>query len=221
MYETRQKTCSTKCEIKRCVKCKRTVRSKPAVLPKNKYGNNLVSTSAIMHYLHGIPMKRIEEIWGKNVVAGNLIKIFHRLAAYWKPALEQLKDEYRRHPVKKEIQTFVSCLAPLLAQVMHLQAKPIADQHYYQQALTLQRKIRACIRSPAEHPAIQTYQDIFRINNKRLYHWVTDRRVPAHNNPAERELRPTVIARKVSFGSHISNGGSHALSADEYYSYSC
>ena len=281
------------CEIKRCVKCKRTVRSKPVVLPKNKYGNNLVSTSAIMHYLHGIPLKRIEEIWGTNVIAGNLIKIFHRLAAYWKPALEQLKDGYRQHPVKhadetswrtdgqsgyswlfctdnisifafretrsaavpremlgtkripgvlvvdryggynkspcaiqycyahllrtlddmgkdfpenKEIQTFVSCVAPLLAQVMHLQAKPIANRSYYQQARTLQKKIRTCIRSPAEHPAIQTYQDIFRLNNKRLYHWVTDRRVPAHNNRAERELRPIVIARKVSFGSQSVEG---------------
>ena len=40
----------------------------------------------------------------------------------------------------------------------------------------------------------------------RLYHWVLDRRVPAENNYVERELRPTVIARKVSFGSQSENG---------------
>ncbi|MFB3902927.1 MAG: transposase [Acidobacteriota bacterium] len=33
-----------------------------------------------------------------------------------------------------------------------------------------------------------------------------ERRVPAHNNRAERELRPTVIARKVSFGSSSDAG---------------
>lgn len=40
----------------------------------------------------------------------------------------------------------------------------------------------------------------------RLYHWVENRDVPAENNRAERELRPTVIARKVSFGSQAEEG---------------
>jgi len=39
-----------------------------------------------------------------------------------------------------------------------------------------------------------------------LYHWVEDRRVPCENNRAERELRPTVIARKVSHGSQGEEG---------------
>jgi transposase len=33
-----------------------------------------------------------------------------------------------------------------------------------------------------------------------------DRRIPADNNLAERDLRPTVIARKVSFGSQSDAG---------------
>ena len=49
-------------------------------------------------------------------------------------------------------------------------------------------------------------QDLFRENAPRLYHWVEDRRVPAHNNRAERELRPTVIARKTSLGSQSDAG---------------
>ena len=93
------------CEIKRCIKCNKTVSNRPAVLAKNKYGNNLISTSAIMHYFHGIPIKRIEEIWGERVIAGNLIKTFHRLAKFWKPALEELKQEYRQHPVKHADET--------------------------------------------------------------------------------------------------------------------
>lgn len=40
----------------------------------------------------------------------------------------------------------------------------------------------------------------------KLYHWVRDRRVPCLNNRAERELRPTVIARKVSHGSQAEEG---------------
>jgi hypothetical protein len=33
----------------------------------------------------------------------------------------------------------------------------------------------------------------------RLYHWAENREVPSENNFAERELRPLVIARKISF----------------------
>jgi len=46
----------------------------------------------------------------------------------------------------------------------------------------------------------------FHINEHRLYHWVQNRRVPPDNNLAERDLRPTVIARKVSFGSSSDAG---------------
>ena len=61
-------------------------------------------------------------------------------------------------------------------------------------------------RADSEHPAIQTVQDIFRQNAHRLYHWADDRNVPADNNLAERDLRPLVIARKISFGSQSDAG---------------
>lgn len=41
---------------------------------------------------------------------------------------------------------------------------------------------------------------------ERLYHWAGDRNIPADNNLAERELRPLVIARKISFGSQSDAG---------------
>jgi len=282
-----------KCEVKRCVKCNRTVKNNPPVLPRNKYGNNLIANSAIMHYFHGMPLKRLENLWGKEVIEGSLIKTFHRLGNLWKPAIHKLKEDYRKAPVKhadetswrtdgesgyswlfctdkisifsfrdtrsgkvpkdilgtkklegvlvvdrygaynkspskiqycyahllrrlddmgkefpeqKEIQGFVSNLAPLLAEAMHLRSSSILDKEYYKKAKEIKRKILKIIRSPAEHPGIQRYQDIFRENHNRLYHWVRDRDIPADNNRAERELRPTVIARKVSFGSQSEEG---------------
>jgi transposase len=60
--------------------------------------------------------------------------------------------------------------------------------------------------APAHHMGIQNIQRIFIKNEQRLYHWADDRRVPAHNNRAERELRPTVVARKTSFGSQSEKG---------------
>ncbi len=282
-----------RCQVKRCVNCGKQISNKPPVLPKNKYGNNLIANSAIMHYFHGMPLRRLENLWGREVVEGNLIKTFHRLSNLWKPAITKLKEEYRKSPVKhadetgwrtdgesgyswlfctdkislfnfkdtrsakvtkdmlgikklpgvlvvdrygvynkspckiqycfahllrrledlgkefpdeKEVQYFVSSLAPPLAEAMHLRSSPISDKVYYIKAKNIEKSIRKAMRSPAHHPGIQRYQDIFRENDHRLYHWVRDRNIPSDNNRAERELRPTVIARKVSFGSQSEDG---------------
>ena len=58
----------------------------------------------------------------------------------------------------------------------------------------------------ASHPGIQHIQDVFREKSDRMYRWALDPRIPAENNRAERELRPLVIARKVSFGSQSDAG---------------
>jgi len=62
------------------------------------------------------------------------------------------------------------------------------------------------VEQPAQHLGVRQIQDIFRDHAQRLYHWVKNRAVPADNNRAERELRLTVIARKVSFGSQSDAG---------------
>jgi hypothetical protein len=54
--------------------------------------------------------------------------------------------------------------------------------------------------------AIQKIQTSFVKRPNRLYHWAQDRAVAADNNRAERQLRPLVIARKLSFGSQSEAG---------------
>lgn len=51
------------------------------------------------------------------------------------------------------------------------------------------------------NPGVRTIQDLFVERAEQPYQWASDRRVPADNNRAKRELRPTVIAQKASFGS--------------------
>lgn len=282
-----------RCSVKRCPKCRKTFTRKPPVLKRNKYGTKFISNSAIMHYLHGIPLKRIEELWGNDIVAGNLIKIFHRIADLFKPVMEQLKEKYQQSEVKHadetgwrtdgdngyswlfasnytsifafeqtrsarivieylgkkelpgvlvvdryagynkvpckiqycyahllrdvcdlekefpeemEIKRFVSCVSSLLSKAMNLRNKKISDKKYYDQARYLKEKIMEAMNSPGKHPGIQKIQDIFREKTDRLFHWVENRSVPPDNNYAERELRPTVIARKVSHGSQSKQG---------------
>jgi transposase len=97
-------------------------------------------------------------------------------------------------------------LIPFLSQAMHIGSGDMADREYYRKAGKLNDEIMKVCRSPARHLTIRTYQDIFITHEDRLFHWVEDRRVPAHNNRAERELRPAVIARRVSFGSSSDAG---------------
>lgn len=117
--------------------------------------------------------------------------------------VEKLERDFPDHP---EIKAFASTLIPLLSQAMHLRTQPSTDEQYYRQAKEIQQKIMEVNKRPAQHLAIRAMQDLFNANEHRLYHWVQDRRVPPDNNLAERDLRPTVIARKVSFGSSSDTG---------------
>lgn len=120
--------------------------------------------------------------------------------------MRDVKKLAKDAPDNPEVIRFTGTLIPLLAEAMHVASRDISDKEYYRTAARLKTKIMAVCRSPAHHLGIRAMQDIFTDHEDRLFHWVTDRRVPAHNNRAERDLRPTVIARKVSFGSSSDAG---------------
>ena len=112
----------------------------------------------------------------------------------------------KEFPDNEEIYEFVQAFAPLLAEAMNLRALPISDKEFYQRATKTKEEIIKMMNSEANHFGIQNIQNIFRENQHRLYHWADNRDVPADNNFAERELRPLVMARKVSFCSHSEGG---------------
>jgi transposase len=120
--------------------------------------------------------------------------------------LRDVEDLAQEFPGVAEVTTFTSTLIPLLAEAMHLRGRPLADGEYYKQACLLKQQIVELVEQPAQHLGVRQVQGIFRDNAHRLYHWAENRAAPADNNRAERELRPTVIARKVSFGSQSDAG---------------
>jgi transposase len=277
---------------KLCLHCHKIVRAKaPSVMPKSLYGNQLATHVAVMHYLHGTPLGRLEE--QLQIPYSAMVEILHRLGRVFSGVVPKLIDEYRKspakhadetgwrtdggngyawlfaterlsifqfrdtrsgsvpaailgqkrlpgvlvvdryqgynkapcaiqycyahllrhledlekeHPEREEIRIFVATVAPMLSLAMNLRNQPISDDEFYERAKTLAKQIQDVMREPAVDLGIRAYQDIFRDRRERLYHWAKDRRVPADNNLAERDLRPTVIARKVSFGSQSENG---------------
>jgi transposase len=122
--------------------------------------------------------------------------------------LREVQDLEQEFPEAAEVTAFVSTVAPQLALAMGLRAQPISDAEFARQAAALKAQLMTNMEEPAQHLGIRRIQEIFRANVDRLYHWAEDRRIPAENHLAERDLRPTVIARKVSFGSQ-SDAGAH------------
>jgi len=158
----------------------------------------------------------VHEVFGKNCLPGTLV--VDRYAAYnqilvniqycYAHLLRMVQDLEKEFPGNSEVLAFVAAFAPLLASAISLRSQPISNHVFRRQAAVIKKKILDTVNCPARHPAIQNIQDVFRQNTRRLYHWARDRTIPADNNLAERDLRPLVIARKVSFGSQ-SDAGAH------------
>jgi len=120
--------------------------------------------------------------------------------------LRTVKNLEKDFPENAEIKSFVEALAPQLTNAISLRTLDITDGQFKWQAAKIKNEIMNIVNRQAKHPAIQKIQDIFREKAERLYHWAGDRTIPADNNLAERELRPLVIARKISFGSQSDAG---------------
>jgi transposase len=155
-----------------------------------------------------------KEVFGTESLPGVLV--VDRYAAYnvvpcdlqycYAHLLRDVEDLGKQFPDDKQVTAFVDCLTPQLAAAMHLHSLKLSDNEYTKQARSIRDRIINIVQAEANHPGIQNIQSIFRQNAHRLYHWVEDRNIPAHNNATERELRPLVIARKLSFGSQSPRG---------------
>lgn len=120
--------------------------------------------------------------------------------------LRDTEDIQRAFPDSKEVSSFLETFVPLLSSAMGLRGLKLSKPQFRRQANHLKKQILAAVHHSAQHPAIQKIQDIFRQHPKRLFHWARAPNIPADNNLAERELRPLVIARKLSFGSQSDEG---------------
>jgi hypothetical protein len=158
-------------------------------------------------------------VFGKEPVPGVLVvdrynaynKLNCRIQYCYAHLLREVADLEKDFPDNSEVNTFVATVAPMLSLAMGLRSQQISDEIFYQKAQMLKKDIQAVMTSPARNLGIRRIQDIFTTNENRLYHWADDRRVPADNNMAERDLRPSVIARKTSFGS-ITDAGAKTRS---------
>jgi transposase len=155
-----------------------------------------------------------QEVLGRRRLAGTLV--VDRYPAYnrapcalqycYAHLLREVEALGKEFPGPDEVQRFVQRLAPLLAQAMRLRTQGLPVRQFRKSAAGIKAEIQATVTAGAQHPGIQKLQNLFRENAARLYRWARHPNIPAENNRAERELRPLVIARKISFGSQSERG---------------
>jgi transposase len=159
--------------------------------------------------------KVVQEVFGKEALRGYLVvdryqaysRVPCRVQYCFAHLLRDMKDTQAEFADEPEVENFTSKMIEKVAEAMHLTAnKTVEDEQYYREAQELKRQILVACQEGSQHLAVKRWQDFFVEAEEKLYHWVEDRRVPCENNRAERELRPTVIARKVSFGSQAEEG---------------
>ena len=120
--------------------------------------------------------------------------------------VRDLKKLALEFPDDPEIERFYSDLMPLLKKAIGLRKVRPPPEQYKIQAQKLKSDIMIICQQAAIHPGIQSFQNIFRENEDRLFQWVNHPDVPCENNYAERNLRPVVISRKLSFGCQSERG---------------
>lgn len=120
--------------------------------------------------------------------------------------LRDVKKEEEDFPEDPEVASFAADIKPMLSDAVSLRILDLSAEEYRRRAEELKSKIMETCKRQANHPAVQYLQDIFRKKQDSLFQWVESPLIPADNNFAERELRPTVIARKISFGSQSERG---------------
>ena len=154
------------------------------------------------------------EVFGSKKLPGTLV--VDRYAGYNKVRclvqycyahlLREVQDLGKEFMQEPEVRQFVATLAPQLTQAMQLRQQGLKLKEFHHQGRQIKAAIIQSVQAPARHPGIQKIQNIFRENEGKLYQWTRHPDIPAENNRAERELRPLVIARKISFGSQSERG---------------
>jgi hypothetical protein len=158
--------------------------------------------------------KVVKEILGSEKLAG--VVVVDRYPGYnrvpcqiqycYAHLLRDIKDLELEFEADKEVNNYATQMKICLTDAMQLRKRGLSEAEYRKQAEKIKEKILELSNRQAKHPAVRKWQDFFVEKQERLYQWTESSEIPAENNYAEREIRKTVIARKMSYGSQSTEG---------------
>ena len=150
----------------------------------------------------------IEKLGGVLVVDryGGYNRVGCRIQYCYAHLLRDMKDLETEFETDEEVKNYALQMKICLTDAMQLRKRGLSEPEYRKQAIAIREKMLKLSDRQAEHPAVRKWQDFFVEKQDRLYQWCESSEVPAENNYAEREIRKTVIARKMSYGSQSTEG---------------
>ena len=150
----------------------------------------------------------LEELGGVLVVDryGGYNRVPCRIQYCYAHLLRDMKDLEAEFETDEEVKNYSSQMKLCLTDAMQLRKRGLSETQYRRQAEAIKQKILKLSDSQAKHPAIRKWQDFYVEKTERLYQWCKSSEIPCENNYAEREIRKTVIARKMSYGSQSTEG---------------
>lgn len=213
----------------KCESCGEVTYARPGdVLRRMSYSNSFLAAGTVKFYVQGhtaddgecgtgtapakrTPLGECRAHEGRTVVTSDRFSGYSPLDVRHQYCFGHLRRDLNRllddFPGNDEVKRFHDALRPLLAESMGLCAdKAMPDGECYGKAQELKEKIREVVFAEARDHGVQGYQNIWREKWDSLFAWVEDRRIKCDNNAAERAIRPTVIARKISMGSQGAKG---------------
>lgn len=155
-----------------------------------------------------------KEVFGTEPLSGVLVvdryggynRVPCRIQYCYAHLLRELKDLENEFESNQEVRNYTREMKICLADAMQLRNRKLSKAEYRSEAVAIKMKILELSQRQAVHPAIRKWQDFYVEKSERLYGWCESQDIPAENNYAEREIRKTVIARKMSFGSQSKEG---------------
>lgn len=156
----------------------------------------------------------VKEVPGTEKLGGVLVvdryggynRVPCRLQYCYAHLLRDMKDLETEFETDEEVKNYTCQIKICLTDAMQLRKRGLSETQYRQQAKEIRNQILTLSDSQAKHPAIRKWQDFFVEKQDRLYSWCESSLIPCENNYAEREIRKTVIARKMSYGSQSTEG---------------
>lgn len=158
--------------------------------------------------------KVAKEVLGSEPLEGVLIvdryggynRVPCRIQYCYAHLLRDIKDLEAEFEADEEVSNYATAMKICLTDAMQLRKRGVCETEYIKQAEIIKEKMLELSNRQAKHPAVRKWQDFFVEKQERLYVWCKSSKIACENNYAEREIRKTVIARKMSYGSQSVEG---------------
>mgnify|MGYP001558587764 CR=1 FL=1 len=126
----------------------------------------------------------------------------------WVHVLRDIKEMSEDFPQDPEVISFAKAIKRWMRTAFDLKDRwgVRRPAHFHREAHRIEQALLGWFMKPMTHPDIRRLQKRLMKYRKELFVFLRHKEVPAHNNNAERQIRPAVLMRKTSYQNRSQRG---------------